>query len=194
MRSIQKCIKTNQFPIGGLAGLFPKKCRQSVRLLLMTLQQHGCVMFNSPHRAVILHLTPEYQCLWFQFYRASNFYCMAIATEPSLPSGPPSAADWAAVNIAAALETTRHASGAVRQAGGDKLRRHHTATRGSGSGGNHDDKDWTDADRDNADSNDNNSDKGGLEAPVISPVRILQRDQGIHTKPCPLVLQQWRGG
>jgi hypothetical protein len=34
MRSIQKCIKTNQFPIGGSAGFFPKKCRQSVRLLL----------------------------------------------------------------------------------------------------------------------------------------------------------------
>jgi hypothetical protein len=34
MRSIQKCIKNQQFPIGGLAGFFPKKCRQSVRLLL----------------------------------------------------------------------------------------------------------------------------------------------------------------
>ncbi len=29
---------------------------------------------------------------------------MAIAAEPLLPSGPPSAADWAAVNIAAASE------------------------------------------------------------------------------------------
>jgi hypothetical protein len=46
------------------------------------------------------------QCLWFQFYRASNFYCMAIAAEPLLPSGPPSVADWAAVSIAAASETS----------------------------------------------------------------------------------------
>jgi hypothetical protein len=30
---------------------------------------------------------------------------MAIAAEPLLPSGPPLAADWAAVSIAAALET-----------------------------------------------------------------------------------------
>jgi hypothetical protein len=37
---------------------------------------------------------------WFQFYRASNFYSMAIAAEPSSPSSPPSAADWVAVSIA----------------------------------------------------------------------------------------------
>ncbi len=87
--------------------------------VLLTLQQHGCVMFsaptrhvtnvrpspNSPHQAVISHQTPEYQCLWFQIYRASNFYCMAIAAGPSSPSGPPSATDWAAVSIAAASET-----------------------------------------------------------------------------------------
>jgi hypothetical protein len=24
---------------------------------------------------------PEYQCPWFQFYRTSNYYCMAIAAE-----------------------------------------------------------------------------------------------------------------
>jgi hypothetical protein len=60
---------------------------------------------DSPQWAVIPHQTPEYQCLWFQFYRASNFYCMAIAAKLSSPSGPPSAADWAAVSIAAALET-----------------------------------------------------------------------------------------
>jgi hypothetical protein len=30
---------------------------------------------------------------------------MAIAAKPSLPFGPPSAADWAAISIAAALET-----------------------------------------------------------------------------------------
>jgi hypothetical protein len=103
----------------------------------MTLQQHGCIMFlaptrqvtnvipsiDSPHRAVIPRDTPEYQCPWFQFYRASNFYCMAIAAEPLLPSGPPSAADWAAVSITVALETTRHAPRAVWQAGGDELRR-----------------------------------------------------------------------
>ncbi len=77
---------------------------------------------DSPHRAVIPRDTPEYQCPWFQFYRASNFYCMAIATEPLLPSGPPLAANLTAVNITVALETTRHAPGAVRQAGGDKLR------------------------------------------------------------------------
>jgi hypothetical protein len=61
---------------------------------------------NSPHQAVILCHIPEYQCLWFQFYRASNFKCMAITTEPSSPSGPPSAADWAVISIAAALETS----------------------------------------------------------------------------------------
>jgi hypothetical protein len=41
---------------------------------------------DSPHQAVILRDTPEYQCPWFQFYRASNFYCMTIAAEPSSPS------------------------------------------------------------------------------------------------------------
>ncbi len=48
---------------------------------------------------------------------------MAIAAEPLLPSGLPSAADWVAVSVTVALETTRHATGAVQQAGGDKLRR-----------------------------------------------------------------------
>ncbi len=104
---------------------------------VMTLQQHGCVMFsaptrqvtnvrpsrNSPHRAVIPRDTPEYQCPWFQFYRASNFYCMAITAEPSLLSGLPLAADWVAVSVTVASEMTRHAPGAVRQAGGDKLQR-----------------------------------------------------------------------
>jgi hypothetical protein len=85
----------------------------------MTLQQHGCVMFlaptchvvnvrpshNSPHQAVIPHQTPEYLYLWFQFYRASNFYCIAIAAKPSSPSSLPLAADWAAVSIVAASET-----------------------------------------------------------------------------------------
>jgi hypothetical protein len=52
---------------------------------------------------------------------------MAIAAEPSLSSGPPSAADWAAVSVTVALETTRHAPGAVRRAGGDELRRCRTA-------------------------------------------------------------------
>ncbi len=61
-------------------------------------------------------LTPEYQCLWFQFKRASNFYCMAIAAEPSLPSGPPSAADWAAVSVAAALATSVTAATVVASA------------------------------------------------------------------------------
>jgi hypothetical protein len=78
---------------------------------------------DSPHRAVIPCDMPEYQCPWFQFYRASNFYCMAIAAEPLLPSGPPLATDWAAVSVTVALETTRHAPGTVRQAGGDKLQR-----------------------------------------------------------------------
>ncbi len=94
---------------------------------VMTLQQHGCVMFlapthhvvnvrpsrDSPHWAVILCQTPEYQCLWFQFYRASNFYCMAIAAKPSSPSGPPSAAEWAAISIAAASETRVNAATVV---------------------------------------------------------------------------------
>ncbi len=82
---------------------------------------------DSPHQAVIPHDTPEYQCPWFQFYRASNFYCMAIAAELSLPSGPPSAADWVAISITVALEMTRHAPVAVRRAGGNKLRRCHAA-------------------------------------------------------------------
>jgi hypothetical protein len=43
----------------------------------------------SPHRAVIPRDTPEYQCHWFQFYRAFIFYCMTIAAEPLSPSGPP---------------------------------------------------------------------------------------------------------
>ncbi len=47
---------------------------------------------------------------------------MAIAAEPSLPSGPLSAAVWVAVSVTVALEMTRHAPGAVQQAGGDKLR------------------------------------------------------------------------
>jgi hypothetical protein len=106
-------------------------------ILVMTLQQHRCVMFlapkrqvtnvrpsrNSPHQAVIPRDTPEYQCPWFQFYRASNFYCMTIAAELSLPSGPPLAVDWAAVSVTVASEMTRHAPGAVWQAGGDKLQR-----------------------------------------------------------------------
>jgi hypothetical protein len=45
---------------------------------------------NSPHQAVIPRDMPEYQCPWFQFYRAFNFYCMSITAEPSSPSGPPS--------------------------------------------------------------------------------------------------------
>ncbi len=44
--------------------------------------------------------------LWFQFYRASNFYCMAIAADSSSLTGPPSAADWVAVGVAAELETS----------------------------------------------------------------------------------------
>jgi hypothetical protein len=49
---------------------------------------------------------------------ASNFYPMAIAAEPSSPSGPPSAADWAAVSVAAASETrvTAAAAAAVASA------------------------------------------------------------------------------
>ncbi len=72
--------------------------------LVSTLQQHGCVVclaptchmtkvrpsINSPHQGLVLHLTPEYQCPWFQFYKASNFYCMMITAEPTLPSIPPS--------------------------------------------------------------------------------------------------------
>ncbi len=60
--------------------------------------------------------TPEHQCLWFQFYRASNFYCMAIAAEPSSPSGPPLAADWAAISDAAALETSVTATAVIASA------------------------------------------------------------------------------
>jgi hypothetical protein len=57
---------------------------------------------------------PKYQCLWFQLYRASNFYCMAIATEPSSPSGLPSAADcWVRVSFAVALEMSLTAATAA---------------------------------------------------------------------------------
>jgi hypothetical protein len=41
---------------------------------------------------------------------------MAIAAEPSSPSGPPLAADWAAVSVAAALETSNTASTVVASA------------------------------------------------------------------------------
>jgi hypothetical protein len=61
---------------------------------------------DSPHIAVISRNTPEYQCLWFQFYKASNFYCMAIAADSLPPTCPPSAADWVAASVAAALETS----------------------------------------------------------------------------------------
>ncbi len=67
-------------------------------------------------QGLVLGQTPEYQCLWFQFYRASNFYCMAIAAEPSAPSGPPPAADWAAVSITAASETSVTTSAVVASA------------------------------------------------------------------------------
>ncbi len=56
--------------------------------------------------AVISRNTPEYQCLWFQFYWASNFYCMAIAADSLPPTGSPSAADWVAAGVAAASETS----------------------------------------------------------------------------------------
>ena len=63
---------------------------------------------DSPHLAVIPHNMPEpeYQCLWFQFYRASNFYCVAIAAiVPSSPSFPLSAADCSpCVSVAVASE------------------------------------------------------------------------------------------
>jgi hypothetical protein len=41
---------------------------------------------------------------------------VAIAAEPSSPSGPPSAADWAAVSVAAASETSVTASAVVASA------------------------------------------------------------------------------
>jgi hypothetical protein len=41
---------------------------------------------------------------------------MAITAEPSLPSGPPSAADWAAVSVAAAMETSVTASAVIASA------------------------------------------------------------------------------
>jgi hypothetical protein len=87
---------------------------------------------------------------------------MAITAEPSLQSGPPSAADWAAVSVTVASETTRHAPGAVRQAGGDELRR----CRGGGGGGGYcDDKDRMDADCDDADDYDVNPDDGNGRPP-----------------------------
>jgi hypothetical protein len=41
---------------------------------------------------------------------------MAIAADPLLPSGPPSAADWAAISIAAALKTSVTASTVIASA------------------------------------------------------------------------------
>jgi hypothetical protein len=41
---------------------------------------------------------------------------MVIATEPSLPSAPPSAADWVAISIAAALESSITAAAVVASA------------------------------------------------------------------------------
>ncbi len=64
---------------------------------------------DSLHRAVWPRNTPEYQCLWFQFYRASIFFCMETFAELSLPSCPPSVADWSVVSITGASETTKHA-------------------------------------------------------------------------------------
>ena len=58
----------------------------------------------------------EYQCLWFQFFRASSFYCMAIAAELPLPTGPPLAADWVAACIAAISETSITATAVVASA------------------------------------------------------------------------------
>jgi hypothetical protein len=101
----------------------PLRCHRHAPPLAAAIAVPPGPLRDSPHRAVIPCDTPEYQCPWFQFYRASNFYCMAIAAEPSLPSGPPSAADWVAVSVTVASETTRHAPGAVRRAGGDELQR-----------------------------------------------------------------------
>ncbi len=103
---------------------------------VMTLQQHGCVMFlaptrqvmnvrpsrDSPHQAVIPWIRLNTNVLGFNFIGLPTFTAWRSPQNPSLPSGPPSAADWAAVSITVASEMTRHAPGAVRQAGGDKLR------------------------------------------------------------------------
>ncbi len=48
--------------------------------------------------------------------RASNFYCMAITAKPLPPSSPPLAADWAAISVAAALETRVDAATVVASA------------------------------------------------------------------------------
>ena len=47
---------------------------------------------------------------------ASNFYCMVIAAESLSPTGLPSAADWVAVGIAAASETSVTATAIVASA------------------------------------------------------------------------------
>ena len=71
---------------------------------------------NSPHLGLVSHPTPEYQCLWFQFYRASNFYCMAIAADSSSPTGLLSATDWVTAGVAAASETSVTAATVVASA------------------------------------------------------------------------------
>ncbi len=71
---------------------------------------------GSPHIAVISRNTPEYQCLWFQFYWASNFYCMTITADSSPPTGPPLAADRVAAGVAAALEMSITAAAVVASA------------------------------------------------------------------------------
>ena len=65
---------------------------------------------DSPHLGLVSRPTPEYQCLWFKFYWASNFYCMVIAADSLLPTGPPSAADWVAASVAAVSETSTAAT------------------------------------------------------------------------------------
>jgi hypothetical protein len=71
---------------------------------------------DSPHQGLVLRPTPEYQCLWIQFYRASIFYCMATSPDSLLPSGLPSAADWATIGVATASKSSVTATATIASA------------------------------------------------------------------------------
>ena len=102
-------------------GLYQYQAYVLCLFLVLTLQQYGCVMClastcrvanvrlsnNSPHHGLLLPLTPEYQCLWFKICRAFNFTAWQLPqNRPLLPSGLSSVADWAAVSVSAASETS----------------------------------------------------------------------------------------
>ncbi len=97
MRSIQKCIKNQQFPIGGLAGFFPKKCRQSVRLLLPQFPNNISLLANPRILSIICfkwsvyfyrfvlyklaNLTPKTNNTWrkLRFSAFQQYKCLGLS-------------------------------------------------------------------------------------------------------------------